>query len=78
MTTVIDAGTEIFEGGLSLSCGNGDRNVIIAVYERIEQIPEPVGRTLLVIVDEDDVIACGIVAPSTSGHCVFRRFWPGQ
>ena len=39
----------------------GNSDVGVSVQEGIHEIPEPVGGTLLVIIDEDDVIAVGKV-----------------
>ena len=59
---VIDGRAEIFEAGLRLLAVTGDRDIIISVYQRIEQIPETVGRALLVVVNEYNVVAGGVVA----------------
>ena len=60
---VVDFGAEILEGGLSLVRVFGNSDIGVSVQEGIHKIPEPVGRTLLIIVYEDDIIAvCKVTA----------------
>ena len=54
---VVDFGAEILEGGLCLVRVFGNSDIGVSVKEGIHKIPKPVGGTLLVIVDKDDIIA---------------------
>ena len=64
---VIDGGAEVLEGGLGLFAVAGDGDIVVAVEQGVHQVPEPVRRTLLVVVDEDDVVAFGVVAAAHQG-----------
>ena len=58
-------------------------DVSVSVQEGIHEIPKPVGRTLLIIVDEDDIIAVSkvtaadqrIVPPAVFGQVNSDDMW---